>query len=390
MRSTSGQHFSRLDHLRGLAAYLVFVWHFLHMTPDYPVPYAAQPIFPLAIIDEGHTGVALFMTLSGYLFAKLVGSQDVDFPHFLWNRVLRLAPLLVVCMTAWVVIGYATGEPIPASDIVYGFILPTWPRGAWSTAIELHFYLMFPLLLLMVRRHGPGALTFVVIGAIFLRINWWMTVGEVQHLAYWTIFGRIDQFVFGMIFAYATMSRQLRRPALSALAVLSMLSFLVLWTQFDAMGGFHNRTGAPSSSPLWIVIPTAEAITFGALIAWYDGTTFRMPPALDRALTKVGEWSYSIYLLHFFLIIGLRYFIAGRTGSADDFYLAWLVATLAFVAFLPVAALSYELFEKRFLAFRKPYLRERLNAPSPAEHVSSAANIAAPRTEASAAPRRTA
>jgi peptidoglycan/LPS O-acetylase OafA/YrhL len=83
MRSTGGLYFSRLDHVRAVAIYLVFVWHFLHMTPRFPVPYASNPIFPFALFDEGHTGVALFMTLSGYLFAKLVGNQRLDFASFL-------------------------------------------------------------------------------------------------------------------------------------------------------------------------------------------------------------------------------------------------------------------------------------------------------------------
>ena len=105
MRSTEGIYYSRLDHVRALAAYLVFCWHFLHLTPTFPVPYASAPVFPLALLDEGHTGVALFMTLSGYLFAKLVGDRGIDFPAFLWSRAVRLGPLLIVCIAAWVLIG---------------------------------------------------------------------------------------------------------------------------------------------------------------------------------------------------------------------------------------------------------------------------------------------
>lgn len=37
-------------------------------------------MFPFALIDEGHTGVAPFMTLS--VFAKLVGDHRIDFPCF--------------------------------------------------------------------------------------------------------------------------------------------------------------------------------------------------------------------------------------------------------------------------------------------------------------------
>ena len=51
MRSTEGLYYSRLDHVRAFAAYLVFMWHFLHMTPNYPVPYASAPIFPFALFD---------------------------------------------------------------------------------------------------------------------------------------------------------------------------------------------------------------------------------------------------------------------------------------------------------------------------------------------------
>jgi len=50
------------------------------MTPRFPVPYASAPVFPFALIDEGHTGVAPFMTLS--VFTKLVGDHRIDFPCF--------------------------------------------------------------------------------------------------------------------------------------------------------------------------------------------------------------------------------------------------------------------------------------------------------------------
>jgi peptidoglycan/LPS O-acetylase OafA/YrhL len=353
MRSTEGVYYSRLDHVRACAAYLVFMWHFLHMTPNYPVPYASAPIFPFALFDEGHTGVALFMTLSGYLFAKLVGGKQIEFGNFLWSRAVRLAPLLFVCIGAWVLIGYLTNNPIPLSDIVGGLLLPTWPFGTWSITIELHFYLLFPFLLLAVRRYGPLALLGVVAVAIAIRIDWWLTFGEAQHISYWTIFGRIDQFAFGMVFALAP----LPRPVLRIVAAIAFTAFLMLWQVFDATGGYYNHTGAPSSSALWIFIPTIEAVTWSALIALYDGSSIKLPKLVDRALAKIGEWSYSIYLLHFFPIVLMRHLFWDRSGSAGDFYVAFVIANLAFVAFLPVAAASYIFFEKRFLAYRRPYLR---------------------------------
>jgi peptidoglycan/LPS O-acetylase OafA/YrhL len=353
MRSTEGIYYSRLDHVRACAAYLVFCWHFLHLTPTFPVPYASAPIFPLALLDEGHTGVALFMTLSGYLFAKLVGGRGIDFGAFLWSRAVRLGPLLAVTIAAWVIIGWLTGTPVPLSDLTQGFILPTWPKGTWSVSIELQFYLLFPLLLMLFRKHGPFALLAVVAYALAIRFNWWRAYGEAQHIAYWTILGRIDQFVFGMLFALTPLSPRVRR----IVAALSGAAFLVLWHGFDRDGGYWNHTGAASTSPLWIVIPTVEAITFASFIAWYDNASFAVPAWLDRPLAKIGEWSFSIYLLHFFPAVALRNMFWNTDGSGNNFYIVLLGANVAFIAFLPVAALSYTYFEKRFLVYRRPYLR---------------------------------
>src|SRR5262245_13547807 len=97
MKSSSGAHFIALDHIRALAAFFVVAWHFTHTRNGFPVPFSYVPaVFPLAILDEGHTGVALFMTLSGYLFAKLLDGKSIDYRAFIWNRALRLLPLLLV------------------------------------------------------------------------------------------------------------------------------------------------------------------------------------------------------------------------------------------------------------------------------------------------------
>ena len=92
MKSSTGQYYVGLDHIRALAAFIVFVWHFIHVNDQH---LASVSFLPLAILTEGHTGVSLFMTLSGYLFAKILDGRQVHYFGFLWNRFLRLAPLLL-------------------------------------------------------------------------------------------------------------------------------------------------------------------------------------------------------------------------------------------------------------------------------------------------------
>src|SRR5258708_27812747 len=95
MRSSSGAHFIALDHVRAVAIFMVFAWHFTHARNGYPVPFDYVPaLFPFSVLDEGHTGVALFMALSGYLFAKLLVGKSIDYRRFLCDRSLRPLPLL--------------------------------------------------------------------------------------------------------------------------------------------------------------------------------------------------------------------------------------------------------------------------------------------------------
>jgi hypothetical protein len=47
MKSSTGKHYLGLDHVRAMAAFMVFSWHFLHASNGYPVPFAAAPVvFP--------------------------------------------------------------------------------------------------------------------------------------------------------------------------------------------------------------------------------------------------------------------------------------------------------------------------------------------------------
>src|SRR5581483_8162498 len=201
MKSSSGEHFIALDHVRALAAFLVFTWHFTHGEAGYPVPFDyVPPVFFLAPLDEGHTGVALFMTLSGYLFAKLLSGKEISITVFLWNRVLRLGPLLIVVISIVGLQEWLAGESFRAYffSVASGLILPTLPNGGWSITTELHFYVLLPLLLWLLRRR-PLLLASLVGAAVLIRIGLYAYLGEVQSPAYWTIIGRIDQFILGMV-----------------------------------------------------------------------------------------------------------------------------------------------------------------------------------------------
>jgi peptidoglycan/LPS O-acetylase OafA/YrhL len=355
MRSSSGQHFIALDHVRAFAAFMVFVWHFTHSSNGYPVPFDYAPSFiPFALLDEGHSGVALFMTLSGYLFAKLLDGRSVNFASFLWNRALRLLPLLALVMALALLQAYATGADTGylLSYIARGWLYPTLPNGGWSITVEFHYYLILPLLLWLFRKSSLLPLLLVV-SVICLRFALHQMKGQIQFLSYWTILGRIDQFVLGML-AYHYGALFTRRH-LIALGTLS--AFMLFYWYFDRLGGFASYGSYPSPARLWVIMPTLEGIAYAIGIVWYDTSFVHKTTGLSGFIGRIGEYSYSIYLFHFFVVFAAARFVHENLMDISNFYLACAWASVCFLLMLPLGYLSFRYLESPFLKLRRNYLR---------------------------------
>lgn len=354
MRSSEGQHFVALDHLRALAAYLVFSWHFLHADTGYPVAFDAPvAVLPWSILDEGHTGVSLFMVLSGYLFAKILDGRQLIVRRFLWNRFVRLFPLLVF---VWCVCGYliylGDGDlRAYAWALVQGLVMPTLPNGGWSLTVEFHFYLVLPLLLMLAKK-TPLALIGVLASAMLLRVSLFLGGAELQDIAYWTIIGRIDQFVLGIL-GHLCASRLASRGYLLAV---TGSAFLVFWAWFNSRGGFYGLPGDASTNLLWVFIPTLEGIFYASLITWYDGLTLPSN-LLTRLVQKLGQYSYSIYLLHFFLVFEVASYVHENIMDISNFFVAMAWSTLVFIGMIVPGFISFRYLEEPFLAWRRSYAR---------------------------------
>lgn len=361
MKSTSGSHFVALDHVRAIAALLVFLWHFVHGPAGYPVPFSGAPVWgPLVLSDEGHVGVALFMTLSGYLFAKLLNGRQIFFFRFLMNRALRLFPLMFFVLAIGAALAAYRADDLRAAywfilGLPKGLIFPTLPNGLWSVTVELHFYIVLPLLLWLLRSSVRWLLALLV-AAVLFRAYLWASLGEVQSLSYWTFIGRIDQFILGMV-AFS-LGDLLRGRHMTAVVVASIFVSFYLW--FDTAGGFYELGSYPSKSVVWVVMPTLEGLAFCTLIAWYDRSFVNLRGRLSDLAAKIGEYSYSIYLLHFFFVFGLARYIHEHVLSLGNFYVATAVGFVAFLAMIPLGYLSMMLIERPFLRLRVIYIRKQV------------------------------
>lgn len=313
---------------------------------------------PLVLLDEGHVGVALFMTLSGYLFAKLLDGKSIIFPLFLYNRALRLFPLLLLVFFIHIIIEVIRAQDIHAIyrvifNLFRGFVFPVWPNGGWSVAVELQFYLILPFLL-MLRQRNAKLLVALLLVTLFSRYVLFLERGQVQDLSYWTLVGRIDQFVLGILaFHYRN---KIQGNHYLAITVAASLISLYYW--FNMRGGFYLTDGKyPSPSTIWIWLPTAEGLAFGVLIVWYETCFSASKGAWSRWLSKVGEYSYSIYLWHFFYVFELARFINDHVFLMSTYTRAFMASLVGFALMIPIGYLSMKYIEAPFLRHRRPYYR---------------------------------
>ncbi|MFC8917436.1 acyltransferase family protein [Streptomyces sp. NPDC057116] len=380
MRSSDDRvYLASVDHLRAVAAVLVVLYHGCQLlsariegrrfVPATDWLYSANPAATL--VFEGHTGVALFMVLSGFIFTVGAYGRPIRYGRFLTNRLLRIYPLYL----AVAVLGLATQVSLPTfQDLVriLTFATPTQPYGGvfWTLCVEMQFYLVFPLLVRLLAERGPGALLRLLAAVSLLRALVWLSSPAPEpHTAslYLGLAGRIDQFLLGMLAAwvYVHHGDRLRARWLPPLAAAPALG--LLWS-------FNQVHGFVSDSPLKLAWSAAEGTVWALVVAVYvagagggGGAARGAGGWLSRAVARLGEVSFSVYLTHFMVltVIG-EYGSAHLPGGLPPVWSAFLVTLLvALPLTVAVSFVTYHAIELPFLRLRRPYLGTGAAAETP-------------------------
>jgi len=203
-----------LDGLRGIAVLLVLWYHLWEITWFSPGP--ALEFLPAT----GFIGVHLFFFLSGFVIsypfigAMLTERAQPTWRNFAWRRFIKIVPSYVLSIAIAYALGYAQAQPNASAvpDLVTHLLfIHTWfplrygtiDGVLWTLAVEVQFYLVFPLIWRCFKRQ-PWLTT-----AVMIAIGWWWRMA-LRQCCYDTVFvqweenlpGYLDIFAFGMIAAY--------------------------------------------------------------------------------------------------------------------------------------------------------------------------------------------
>jgi peptidoglycan/LPS O-acetylase OafA/YrhL len=372
--SKNREYIGQLDELRAFAAILILIYHSFQLIAAHLIFGASfsvdqwlstkNPI--LALIIEGHTAVGLFITLSGFVLTVGVVKTTVDYKNFVINRLLRIYPLYLVCLFAAIAVSPAI---VTLEKLVFTVLpLANFPNSMsgnspltgmfWTVGVEFQLYLIFPFLLVIAKKRGLQGLSELLLTAIIFRVIALGLNGDGQYLGYWTVLGRIDQFLVGMIAAhiFSTSSR-----------TSSAFSFAAAWVlAVGVIFIFHRLGGWPIKAWWKILWPTIEGLAWAGVIYTAAGFRSGLRSRLRRSIQAIGRVSYSTYLLHSSVIsCVINYSVMPRL-FANGHYNAFLTGIVVVLPItLLLSALTYRSVEKPFLEMRRRYRADSAEQAAP-------------------------
>ncbi|WP_022888317.1 acyltransferase family protein [Agromyces italicus] len=338
---------SDIQGLRAIAVGLVLLYH------------AGVPGIP-----GGYVGVDVFFVISGFLISShLLESIErdgrVSFAQFYARRARRILPASFVVAGATAVAVVAFFPPLGVERVLRDALAtvlyvpnvwfaaqntdyladhsPSPYQHYWSLGVEEQFYLLWPVLLLVLalvaqRRRARIVGGIAVLAAVSLTACIVLTQSQ-QPLAFFLLPTRAWELLIGAVVAAAVLGRVPRmKPWVAAVGGWVGVAMIVA-----AAVRFDDTTPFPGVAAMLPVVGTAAVIFFGtARPAGGPGAALSVRP-----MQFIGLISYSLYLVHWPLLVVPE----AAIGNGRPLEL-WATVVLGIVVAVPLAYLLHRFVEE--------------------------------------------
>lgn len=383
-------HLASLDSWRGICALLVAVHHFVLFSVNE---------FNYHAIESFFLFVDFFFVLSGFVISLNYSTRittTADLADFIARRFARVWPLHAVVMIGFVcvylvirTIGTEAPYTIGASSTTYlplkfplvlalfnsfGAFSGGWNLPSWSISAEFATYLVFASCMLSRYRYAL-IFAFTLLGAYYV-----FAVSE-THINLTANFG-VFRCLYGFgvgVGAHHIYAHAQQRGLLSAISNTSTEIIALI-----ALIAFLHSAATPSgeATPTSVFAP----ILFSFIIIAYSGQRGTIGRLLRlRPFLKIGQWSYSIYITHWLVLISM----AAASNALHPAYkqvelwggiywkwdlsspTAFLIALAIYLAILlSISSISYLVIEDPCRKAASNYLKRRKTAKGKATIVS--------------------
>lgn len=303
MHSKNTSYRPDIDGLRAIAVILVLLFHF-----DLGVP-------------GGFIGVDVFFVISGYLITEVIknaiSSGRFSFGDFYIRRLLRLHPALIATVAMTMLAGFLIMDPASFSSLAasakysllsasnfyfwlnqgyFDAAAQTQPLlHTWSLAAEWQFYLVWPFVVWGALKVSPRFLLclLALMTAVSLAASETMLRYD-SSAAYYMMPFRVFELSIGAMLVFVSGHRAGVKTE-SAIVVAGLAAII------------GSAFALESSSPFPGILALVPCL--GAAACIYSGRSRAANILRTRPMVKIGLISYSVYLVHWPIVVFYRYWI---------------------------------------------------------------------------------
>lgn len=321
MSNNKSKYLPSIDSLRALAVLAVIIYH-----------------VDVNYLPGGFLGVDLFFVLSGYLISSLIIKEyrktgSLNLYNFYIRRARRLLPAVYFMITVGLVVMVLFNEVLLRKshlDAIFGYIYSSnwWYifhkldyfdsfgaqspfKHLWSLAIEEQFYMIFPLLFLLVNRKKKSKdgtyklnknFLYVVLGLILVSLIAHILLFDINNIsriyfgtdtrAFSLLVGVVGAILYPMerLHAKVTPQQNMLYSVVSLVSIATLITVMIYTSEYNTLlyrGGFL----LVAILGLIVIISSGKQHTLMSRLLSFKPVVF------------IGKISYSLYLWHFPVLV---------------------------------------------------------------------------------------
>ena len=321
MSNNKSKYLPSIDSLRALAVLAVIIYH-----------------VDVNYLPGGFLGVDLFFVLSGYLISSLIIKEyrktgSLNLYNFYIRRARRLLPAVYFMITVGLVVMVLFNEVLLRKshlDAIFGYIYSSnwWYifhkldyfdsfgaqspfKHLWSLAIEEQFYMIFPLLFLLINRKKKSKdgtyklnknFLYVVLGLILVSLIAHILLFDINNIsriyfgtdtrAFSLLVGVVGAILYPMekLHAKVTSQQNIMYSVVSLVSIATLITVMIYTSEYNTWlyrGGFL----LVAILGLIVIISSGKQHTLMSRLLSFKPVVF------------IGKISYSLYLWHFPILV---------------------------------------------------------------------------------------
>ena len=321
MSNNKSKYLPSIDSLRALAVLAVIIYH-----------------VDVNYLPGGFLGVDLFFVLSGYLISSLIIKEyrktgSLNLYNFYIRRARRLLPAVYFMITVGLVVMVLFNEVLLRKshlDAIFGYIYSSnwWYifhkldyfdsfgaqspfKHLWSLAIEEQFYMIFPLLFLLVNRKKKSKdgtyklnknFLYVVLGLILVSLIAHILLFDINNIsriyfgtdtrAFSLLVGVVGAILYPMerLHTKVTPQQNMLYSVVSLVSIATLITVMIYTSEYNTLlyrGGFL----LVAILGLIVIISSGKQHTLMSRLLSFKPVVF------------IGKISYSLYLWHFPVLV---------------------------------------------------------------------------------------